>query len=569
MAGSEMRISACRLLGSVALKAGDRDSSNCALRGLIRFADTHWCPDARQSCIREINNLFHFPRELDLEAIAQEEGLQERLLVLLAKETHAPSYCAELALQMRLLKQFHSSKSLAKTLPTDLRKTSHSDSPLRLTYDKLCSSLWGILQAHGLLLKNELCAAPAVVAASIRLAGELLGSPLQKQEEQQEGQINRMYTWFTQVAVVNAKQEEQLSDAQKASNFAAKGNSNVVPSAEVRLAVAEAIRRSKILVRTTKTNAAIQLQAWDTLLGLMQDDDSRVRTEARRAVCASVPSFEGNIVIASRCMRHAYMHLEERFGKTIEGSTALMQYYFDRLEFHSSRVNILQFDASPTRSKGTEKAAAASHTAKKKPGEDGVRVFDEDRENFFVEHLLEVELVHLAMMRHNVHHDGWIAIFGGDGERDSTLAEFQETMKGRLRKALLAVFWRESHPPGVPAPQKLYIDEGFFRGAYATVLFCRWLVFLDLKHTRGQLWVQPFLTVLVDFEESCTSLKLVIMEATVKDSWMDSMRASASKSAHPALREAVVILCKSLGAGAGKDSTGWQDETESCLIFGR
>ena len=101
-----MRINACCLLGSVALKTQDKKCSKYAIRGLICFCVTHWCPDLRQACIREINNLYCLSKDLDLDIVAGEEGLQEQLLTLLSIETHALSYCAQLAL----------SKSSSRTL---------------------------------------------------------------------------------------------------------------------------------------------------------------------------------------------------------------------------------------------------------------------------------------------------------------------------------------------------------------------------------------------------------------------------------------------------------------------
>eukprot|EP00946_MAST-07B_sp_MAST-7B-sp1_P002431 g2431.t1 len=145
-----------------------------------------------------------------------------------------------------------------------------------LSFDVLCDSIWGILKTQGLLKKSKLCASPAVVAASISLVGELLG---RSQELENTPLCTRnvdvsMYNWFTHVAVVNAKQEEQLSDAQQKHSFVTEENSSFVPSAEVRLAVAQAIRRSKILLQTKTVGVVSQLNIWDTLLGLLQDDDS-------------------------------------------------------------------------------------------------------------------------------------------------------------------------------------------------------------------------------------------------------------------------------------------------------
>ena len=156
------------------------------------------------------------------------------------------------------------------------------------SFDALCSSIWSVLKTQGLLNKNKLCASPAVVAASISLVGELLGRSQELEDTPTctwNGDVS-MYKWFTQVAVVNTKQEEQLSDAQKKQSFVTEENSSFVLSAEVRLAVAQAIRRSKILLQTKNVAVVSQLNIWDTLLGLLQDDDSLVRTESRRAVCA-------------------------------------------------------------------------------------------------------------------------------------------------------------------------------------------------------------------------------------------------------------------------------------------
>jgi hypothetical protein len=82
--------------------------------------------------------------------------------------------------------------------------------------------------------------------------------------------------------------------------------------------------------------------------------------------------------------------------------------------------------------------------------------------------------------------------------------------------------------------------------------------------------------VLADFEKSSGLSGLVgchdgihTDESAVESLWIGSVRVSASKSVHPALREAVVFFCKALRAHTSGKKEGWHEETESCLIFGR
>ena len=59
------------------------------------------------------------------------------------------------------------------------------------------------------------------------------------------------------------------------------------------------------------------------------------------------------------------------------------------------------------------------------------------------------------------------------------LVHFREKMKYRLQKALSAVYWPSGPYRDDQMPSNIYVDESFFRGAYATLLFCHWLVSMD------------------------------------------------------------------------------------------
>merc|ERR1711871_1657678 len=140
---------------------------------------------------------------------------------------------------------------------------------------------------------------------------------------------------------------------------------------------------------------------------------------------------------------------------------------------------------------------------------------------------------------------GWKSLFQVR-EGKEMLITFRETMKQRLQKALSAVYWPSGPYRSKPVPSKVYVDEGFFRGAYATVLFCHWLVIMDRKYSNGQQWATPFIELLTSFQNLSVSLVLCGTVDVKEGLWESQLRANASKWSHPALTEAVVIFCKSL-----------------------
>lgn len=540
--GSEMRNNACYLLGKVATGKSNAKSADHALQCLVQCVDTHWCPDVRQSCIGEICKFYSMSEVQHLYEICHKEQLQERLLKLMERETHAPSYCIQLGLQRKILCHL-SSQNLLK---------SNESAPLKSSYtlDALSVLLWKIMKAQGIVQMNKLCSAPAVVAASIKLAGEIISS---FKEHKNSLKDSEMYKWFTEVAVVNVKQEEQLSDQQKRQRLASCGTLRMIPSAEIRLAVAEAIRRSYILVHRTNVCTKTQIQAWDTILGMMQDDSSSVRTEARHAVCMAIPQFKGRKIIASKCIRDAYSHLVSKYSSAPESSSILFKYLFSRLEFHSSRIEQLDLEAK-------SKACNASSRNTKFSGQkkyESLRVFDEVRENFFVEHVLEVEQAHKAIMRMIQCKYAWKALFA-DGE--DLLTNLRKKLSQRLEKTLLAMFCSENHDKNSAQapPEKIHVDEAFFRGAYATILACHFLVVFDCMHTCGKWWLQSFRSVVAD----CRGLSINTFEFDSGERLTERFVINASSNnTHPALTKAFIFFCRSLS------KENFEVEAKTCLIF--
>ena len=163
---------------------------------------------------------------------------------------------------------------------------------------------------------------------------------------------------------------------------------------EVRHAIADALSCSKILLYSPSSSwspSSSYIQSWNTLLQLMQDDSVHVRISARRAACESMGCK--TMMLAPKTLRNAYTYILNICTKTKHGQMKL--HHFLHSYFNSLIESFYAFMNSKSNDGNNSSDTTTTTTM------EVIKVFDDERENFFNEPLLEIELKYNMLMELN------------------------------------------------------------------------------------------------------------------------------------------------------------------------
>jgi hypothetical protein len=355
--GEESRKTACRLLADVVIiciEQKNDDKFKTALtsieHGMIQCLRHHWCPEVRAGMTQGLTRVIKYSGSSRVVNMAM---LRTQLLSAMSNEKHGPTYCTQLTLLM-LLMDFDGIFFVEPHFKEQIH-------------------IWTMLKQQGILSRKGMCTSPDVTASAIRVVGRLLcQTPARAATD--AGYQSDIYQWF--LNLVSSKH----------------------PDIEIRHAIADALSSSKLLWRApsapniaTSNNLSYFscLSCWDALLQLMQDDAVNVRISARRAACESMKC--DTMMLASKTLRDAYEHIVNVCSTTTQGSTMLHSFLISRFTvlvdlFYTSVVHDDERSAATT--------TAATPGYKRNTTMNVVKVFDDERENFFAEPVLEIELLY-------------------------------------------------------------------------------------------------------------------------------------------------------------------------------
>ena len=400
------------------------------IMGMSHCLQHHWCPEVRAACVHGFSRLLRDSSSSSAKEYKNTSHEQtyslllQTLLPTMKKETHVPTFSAQLSLLLLLLKREKMISHLA--------------------------SIWSMLQHHGLQSEDGLCASPDAMSCAIRVIGHGIGTTTSTTLNTTDI-LDTADTTDT-AGTTDTTDTAVRSDMRRWFLALVEGGAHTTPSAdvEVRHAMADALSSSNILLTSVINGSWIA--CWDALFRLMQDDDVRVRIAARNAVCVSMG--RSDMSVASKCLRDAYQHVLTVCSRTNDGSLVLYKYVVHRfVEMHREWLR---------RESMKDKMMAASLRTKKGSTREDLKVFDDERVNFFIEEALEVELLHrmLRQLRHPRHADGP----GGRTQCGSKNVDVDFDWSSSLARVMAGVELSKNQ-------LMYYADEHRFRGVYGTLLF--------------------------------------------------------------------------------------------------
>ena len=369
--GEESRKTAVRVLILLLCEMNDSNTKwldsqtmEIVLKGVLECSKSHWCPEVRAACLHGLAKVSLF----DLKPTSIRS-----LLSSMKKENHGPTLEAQLVLFRFKIQTFN---------------MVYHDQMTDIT-----NELLAVLVAQGVQTRTELCTSPGVMASAIRLVGWLLGN-----SPSHSNNLINIREWFFQLI-------EQIHG-----------------DVEVRHAVADALSYSRVLIvtkvkmtemnQTNQTTEEIQIpkqyiSCWNVLLRLLQDDDVNVRISARRTACILMGGKEEidtegkekkgkakeevTLMLGSRCLRQAYQHVCNVCVQTNWGQNNLMEYIRQKFAVVISQLkkcveqDILEKDQNQKTNTNTSNTKMGS--------KNNIKVFDDERENFFTESILEIEIL--------------------------------------------------------------------------------------------------------------------------------------------------------------------------------